>query len=123
MQRSLAVADVFHMKIQLGSRAPVPLVARLVADLNVVTQGAFEVATHVAESEADAHMAGLVREGGVTALMEEARRRELPLASDEERDLALLGVPVRTVSPAANGGDLARSSLVRVSLGPYGCGV
>lgn len=78
------------MKIQLGSRAPVPLVARLVADLNVVTQGAFEVATHVAESEADAHMAGLVREGGVTALVEEARRRELPLASDEERDLALL---------------------------------
>ena len=34
-----------------------------------------------------------------------------------------LGVPVRTVSPAANGGDLVRASLVRVSPRPYGCGV
>lgn len=88
---SLAVAEVFTVKLEVGSRAPVPVVAGLVADLNVVAQGALEVATHVAEAEADAHMARLVREGGVTALVEEARRRELPLAVEEEgRDLELL---------------------------------
>ncbi|WP_245970723.1 helix-turn-helix domain-containing protein [Streptomyces rishiriensis] len=40
-----------------------------------------------------------------------------------ERWFAELGVPVRTVSPAANGGDLARASPVWVSPAPYGCGV
>ncbi|MBZ4318775.1 hypothetical protein [Streptomyces huiliensis] len=33
-----------------------------------------------------------------------------------------VGVPVRTLSPAANGGDLAGVSPVWVSPGPYGCG-
>jgi hypothetical protein len=34
----------------------------------------------------------------------------------------LPGVPVRTLSPAANGGDLPRVSPVWVSPGPYSCG-
>ncbi|MEU2740128.1 hypothetical protein ABZ656_33445 [Streptomyces sp. NPDC007095] len=83
------MADVFTVTLEVGSWAPVPVVAGLVADLNVVAQGALEVATHVAEAEADAYMLQLVREGGVTALVEEARRRELPLAL-EGRDLELL---------------------------------
>ncbi|MCX5345881.1 hypothetical protein [Streptomyces atratus] len=85
------MAELFTVKLEVGSRAPVPLVAGLVADLNVVTQGALEVATHAAEAEAEAHMAQLVREGGVTALVQEARRREIPLVAEEEgRDLEFL---------------------------------
>ncbi|WP_406834834.1 hypothetical protein ACICHK_00215 [Streptomyces sp. AHU1] len=85
------MAEVFTVKLEVGSRAPVHVVAGLVADFNVVTQGALEVATHVAEAEADAHMVRLVREGGVTALVQEARRRELPVAVQAEgRDLELL---------------------------------
>jgi hypothetical protein len=83
------MAEVFTVTLEVGPRAPVPVVAGLVGDLNVVAQGALEVATHVAEAEANAHMMRLVREGGVGALLEEARRRELSLAV-EGRDLELL---------------------------------
>jgi hypothetical protein len=95
------MAMKFTMKFEVGSQAPVPVVAGLVADLNVVTQSAYEVATHVAEAEADARLTQLVREGGVRALIDEALRRGFPVGFQEgdteflERDLgATLGLPV-----------------------------
>ncbi|SOD62123.1 hypothetical protein SAMN06297387_104293 [Streptomyces zhaozhouensis] len=42
--------------------------------------------------------------------------------SQLEAQLLELGVPVRMLSPAANGGDLGRASPVWVTPGPYGCG-
>ncbi|MFC9931971.1 hypothetical protein [Streptomyces sp. NPDC127190] len=65
------------MTLEVGSQAPVPVVAGLVADLNVVAQGALEVATHVAETGADdqAPFGG----GVLTSLHDRGVQRDQPV--------------------------------------------
>ncbi|MGX1887041.1 hypothetical protein [Streptomyces sp. NPDC055287] len=85
------MTEVHGFTLDVGSRAPVSLMASLVSDIEVVAQSALEMATHVARSEADNQVMATLREGGVRGLIQEARRRELPgSVEDEGRDLVEL---------------------------------
>lgn len=84
MEHSAPVAVMFQMQANVGADAPLQVVTNVCGDVDSIANGAFELASHIAVGEADDYLADLVRERGPSALLELARRRELPEATDAD---------------------------------------
>ncbi|MGW0764451.1 hypothetical protein [Streptomyces sp. NPDC002676] len=78
------MAELYALTFEVGRRTPVGVLTGLLDDIEIVTQSSLELATHVAQGEADNWLVTTLRKGGVRGLVQEARRRELPGVFERE---------------------------------------